>query len=126
MFFKNILFDLEMRETSIEEAAELKKVTIETVKANLRRLGYSIVDFRMWEDVKKEKKRLIWLFRTDKISKIDFDTRSYWLNEGGTTEEKPIMGDLFDINDITSCVVYKQMGTRKRVEEIIAECLAIK
>jgi len=45
--FGTLLYALEFRCISIEEAAEEKKVKVDTIKIGLRRLGYSIVNFRM-------------------------------------------------------------------------------
>lgn len=99
MKFFGILFDLEIRETSIEEAAELKKVTVETVKRNLRELGFSMRDFRMWKEFKREKERLIRLCMNNMLSEEEFGKRYSWLKDEETTEGgKPVNG-LYETED---------------------------
>lgn len=119
MGFKSILFDLEMGVTTIEEVAKSKKVAIKTIIKNLRQIGCSIVEFRMWNDFERERERLSRLCMNGMLT--NFDEREAWLESGEYTEGgyRP-MGDLFDINDSESYVEYEEMGMQEGVENIHA------
>lgn len=95
MKFGTLLYDLESQYISIEEVAEKKKVKVDTIKIDLRRLGYSIVDFRMWKDFKREKERLIRLCMNGMLSGKDFEERYTELKDGETTEGmRPVFREL--------------------------------
>lgn len=75
LFFGGALYELETQLLSIEEFSEMKKVTIRTVKMNLRRLGYRIQDFRLYKSRVKELARLNKLYEQNIISFEDFKFR---------------------------------------------------
>lgn len=60
-FSSKLLFELETRTISIEEVAKIKERGIGTTRDVLRTLKFEIIDFRLWQDYRKERRRLIYL-----------------------------------------------------------------
>lgn len=62
MIFSNeLLYNLKTRKVSIEEIAKTKKRDITTIRATLIAFGFKIINFRLWQDYEKERRRLIYL-----------------------------------------------------------------
>lgn len=60
-FGSKVLYKLITRTLSIEEVAKTKERGIGTTRDTLRALKFEIIDFRLWQNYRKERRRLIYL-----------------------------------------------------------------